>query len=158
MTALANQCLQAPQGANIPSCGFDRRTGESAEESMEPLLRSEDPPQPSEVAKQAHLGVEVALGQLERGANVSHLIPEAPMFGHRAAVHPRLERLLGQARVKRQVQVAKSCPVGRGQLAGRVLADRLQEPVSRAAIDARFDLEHRFICQLLQAIDHICRR
>jgi hypothetical protein len=96
---------------------------------------------------------------IERGANISHLIPEAPMFSHRAAVHPRLERLFGEARVKRQVKVAKSrLVIGRGQLAGRVIADGLQEPVSRAAIDARFDLEHRLICQLLQAITHICRR
>src|SRR6266699_2231064 len=119
MTALANQCLQAQQSANIPSCGFNRCTGESAEESMEPVLRSEEPPQPSEVAKQAHLGVDVAFGQVQRGANISHLIPEAPMFSHRAAVHPRLERPFGEARVKRQVKVAKSrLVVGRGQLAG----------------------------------------
>ena len=158
MTALVNQRLQAPVSANVLSCGLDRRAGQHAKEAAKPLLRGEDRPQHSEVAKQTHLGVEVALGQVERGAHLSHLIPEAPMFGHCAPVHPRLERLLGQARVKRQVQVAKSCPVGRGQLAGRVLADRLQEPVSRAAIDARFDLEHRLICQLLQAIGHICRR
>jgi hypothetical protein len=80
------------------------------------------------------------------------------MFGHRAAVHPGLERLCGQARVERQVQIAKARAVGRGQLAGRVIANALQEPVSRAAIGAGFDLEHRLVCQLLQAIKHIGRR
>ena len=79
------------------------------------------------------------------------------MFRHRAAVHPRLVRLFGQARVKRQVEVAKSRLVGRGQLAGRVVADGLQEPISRGAVDTRFDLEHRLVCQPLEAVGYIAR-
>src|SRR2546427_4985566 len=80
------------------------------------------------------------------------------MLRHCAAVHPRLVRLFGQARVKRQVEVAKSrLAADGGQLGGRVVADGLQESVSSGAANTRFDLEHRLVCQLLEAVAHIRR-